>query len=76
MIRDNIKKYPMRAHGITTRSDSKGANLLGGIFYSTIYPCIYGSAFRIPLCITIREFVSNSAKLVSQGYLSGGGLCW
>jgi len=60
------KKYPMRAHGITT--DSKGANLLGGIVYFTI-PCAY-SIIRILICITIQEFVSNSSVLYHSGGLS------
>jgi hypothetical protein len=70
MIRDNIKKYPTWARGITT--DSKGANLLGGIRYFTT--CVIWGADRIPLCITIREFIPNSAFYVySWVYLSGLG---
>ena len=68
MIRDKIKKYPMRAHGITT--DSKGANLLGGIYYSTISADISDAEFRIPYSITIREFTSNSAFFTISGGLS------
>lgn len=74
MIRDNIKKYPTWARGITT--DSKGANLLGGIRYFTT--CVLLGE-RIPLSITIREFVSNSFIFAISGvYLSGlGGVwCW
>jgi len=68
MIRDNIKKYPMRAHGITT--DSKGANLLGGISYFTIYAGVSDAGFRNPLCITIRDFIPNSAFFTISGGLS------
>ena len=64
MRRDNIKKYPMRAHGITT--DSKGANLLGGIYYFTIY----ARDAKNPLCITIRDLVPNSAFFTISGGLS------
>jgi hypothetical protein len=66
MKRDNIKKYPMRAHGITT--DSKGANLLGGISYSTTTCAVF--LFRILICITIQEFCANSALLSNSGGLS------
>jgi len=61
------KKYPMRAHGITT--DSKGANFLGGVYYFTI-PSAY-SIIRILICITIQEFGCNSSVLSN----SGGLLC-
>jgi hypothetical protein len=74
MIRDKIKKYPTWARGITT--DSKGANLLGGIRYFTIR-WLWG-VIRIPLCITIREFEPNSFIFAISGVnLSGlgGALC-
>jgi hypothetical protein len=70
VIRDKIKKYPTWARGITT--DSKGANLLGGIRYFTIR-WLWGD-IRIPLCITIREFEPNSAFYIISGVnLSGLG---
>jgi hypothetical protein len=71
MLRDNIKKYPMRAHGITTRCRYKDVYFLGGISYSTIYRCISKPEFRNPLCITIRDFDANSALLGG----AGGALC-
>lgn len=70
MIRDNIKKYPTWARGITT--DSKGANLLGGIRNFTT--CVIWGDDRYPLCITIRDIEPNSAFYVHSGvYLSGLG---
>jgi len=66
MKKDKIKKYPMRAHGITT--DSKGANFLGGTRNFTI-PCDI-SIIRILICITIQEFGRNSSVLYHSGGLS------
>lgn len=72
MIRDNIKKYPTWARGITT--DSKGANLLGGIRYFTT--CVLWGADRIPLMYNNKGY---SFLILSfshfTGFLSGGGLC-
>lgn len=66
MIRDKIKKYPMRAHGITT--DSRRANLLGGMHYFTRMDTNYRT--QILICITIQEFGSNSSVLYHSGGLS------
>jgi len=59
------KKYPMRAHGITTGYDSWQANFISGVYYftRTCANCIS----RILICITIQEFVANSAVLSNSG---------
>jgi hypothetical protein len=72
MKRDNIKKYPLLAQGITTRCRYRDVCFLGGAYYFTI--CISYGEFRNPLCITIRDFDANSA-LLSNNLVRGGGLC-
>jgi len=70
MIRDKIKKYPMRAHGITTQYRYRDVNFLGGIYYFTIYSGVSNVRTKNPLCITIRDFEPNSAFFTISGGLS------
>jgi len=64
------KKYPMRAHGITTRCEYRDVYFLGGIYYSTIYSRFSDAEFRNPYSITIRDFEPNSAFFTISGGLS------